>query len=192
MNRCEEVLMHHGVLGMKWGIRRYQPYPKGYKGDGKYLKKVYKKKGLKGLYETDTVKQITNSKKYKSLVQEIKDHNRKEVETYHKFDNYVEKKGYKKITDLDSTAHKLYDEAHKYSDKSSESRQKLKEYAVSEVNSILKDSGNIKVTDNWKKSMKDKYDDPKTEIKDIVVRALVWEYPDEVLPYGATKTKTRR
>lgn len=43
-NLAEEVLEHHGILGMHWGIRRYQPYPSDYSGDGKFMGKRHERK----------------------------------------------------------------------------------------------------------------------------------------------------
>lgn len=42
-NQYEEFLQHHGIMGMHWGIRRYQPYPKGHKG-GKEIGKAERRK----------------------------------------------------------------------------------------------------------------------------------------------------
>lgn len=37
-----DYLAHYGVVGMKWGIRRYQPYPKGDRSKGRYLGESHK------------------------------------------------------------------------------------------------------------------------------------------------------
>lgn len=37
MNERKHYLAHYGVLGMHWGIRRYQPYPKGSGKNGRFV-----------------------------------------------------------------------------------------------------------------------------------------------------------
>lgn len=87
MNKVEDFIQHHGVKGMKWGVRRYQPYPKGKGHKGEFLGKTRKalsRRNEESLKKYDSKKRSSKKKKDRDAYQDIYNTHKKRLSKKYK------------------------------------------------------------------------------------------------------------